>query len=279
METLRGYGHQKEAVLTIKWQQRPLTPTSPVLAGCHHTARPYEWHRVPEVPGGPTMESSLLMAMARCWASMWGMSFWITWSVMPWGNWWHSSIILREGGRRARLKTLSCHIPKAGVEESRAHPPALDVHRVGRLRLHPHLRHGAAAARSDGVGAGRGARGGTGRLLSRDGGVCGNMGGIERRGQGSRRRAGVGGGEQGLSACRGVGKSLLRDPVWGDGAGLCGARKGHGGLVRLMLSPVTCAVPLVGSHHADRVPRASALGVRQELVRLWGERVTAPGVR
>lgn len=44
----------------------------------------------------PTMESSLLMATALCWASMWGISFWITWSVMPWGNWWHSSMILQE---------------------------------------------------------------------------------------------------------------------------------------------------------------------------------------
>lgn len=51
----------------------------------------------------PTMESSLLMAMARCWASMWGMSFWITWSVMPWGNWWHSSMIL--GEERSSLGT------------------------------------------------------------------------------------------------------------------------------------------------------------------------------
>ena len=41
-----------------------------------------------------TMDNSLLIATARCWASIWGISFWITWSVIPWGNWWHKSIIL-----------------------------------------------------------------------------------------------------------------------------------------------------------------------------------------
>jgi len=41
-----------------------------------------------------TTDSSLLMAEARCCASTCGMSFWMTWSVIPCGNCWHSSFML-----------------------------------------------------------------------------------------------------------------------------------------------------------------------------------------
>lgn len=107
------------------------------------------------------------------------------------------------------------------------------------------------------------------------------MGGIEWRGQGSR---GVGRDQGGGQGSVGVSRGCLRAVVW---ASLCSGTQcegmERGCVVRgrdtgpgeaeavscdSRAANRTCAVPLVGSHQADGGPCASALGVRQELVRL-----------
>lgn len=46
------------------------------------------------------------------------MSFWITWSVMPWGNWWHSSRILQEERSNFKSRVLLHPNSRTSILES-----------------------------------------------------------------------------------------------------------------------------------------------------------------
>ena len=71
-----------------------------------------------------TVERSLLIAITRCWASNCGMSFWITWSVIPLGMRWHKATIL------VKRKTVQAHVTNSASTGSRGVKVAQRVHRV-----------------------------------------------------------------------------------------------------------------------------------------------------